>query len=194
MVPSLGRRSADHGPSRRDVLIGLGACCTPMLAGCLGDSEDRSTDPVDLTDGQVCEVCGMEIDAHFGPAVQAFYADQPDREDGPIPFDSLHEFVNYDIDQSAQGNDRLAAYATDYASVDFEVIEHDDGIYLPTFATVDVFEPIDELYFVIDSDLQGAMGPDAFPMSDAAAATDLAQAHGGATVEWSDIRDSTDFG
>lgn len=195
MSPTSATRCDGHHQlrlSRRRVLGGLATMGIASVAGCLGDNEEIDTRPVSLTDGQTCAVCGMEIAGHHGPAVQAFYDDHPVDGDPPVGFDSVHEFVSFDGDQLARGNERLAAYATDYSTVEYEVHQRDEGAYISTHAAADDFVEVDELHYVIESELLGAMGGDAFPFSDSDEAEQVAEEYSGTVVDWQTVSQTFD--
>lgn len=173
--------------TRRSVLAGLVAGGLAVVAGCIGEGDSGAVKPIALDDGQTCAVCGMVVADHYGPAVQAFYDSHPDGGSGPVPFDSVNEFVTFDAEQSTQGNDRIAAFATDYAQVDVTPIEGADGTYLPTVVSVDAFAPVEELRFVVESELKGAMGFDAMPVSSESVGEDLIADHGGELVDWETV-------
>ncbi len=172
--------------SRRTLLKSLGIIGLTAVAGCLGDDEDIDYEPISLTDGQTCAVCGMEIAGHFGPAVQAYY----DGEDEPVGFDSLFEFIEYDAQQLATGGERSAAFATDYSRVTYEVTDVDGELYISTHAEVSDFTELELLEFVIDTPVKGAMGYDAIPFGDKEDAQSFAFDHDGSTVDWNSLVDT----
>lgn len=179
--------------SRRGFIGGVAAVAIGTTAGCLGDDEDESPpEPIGLTEGQTCEVCGMEIAAHHGPAVQAFYEDSPIDGDGPAAFDSVHEFVSFDVEQRTRGNDRVAAFATDYASVEYDLIEQNDSTYISTHVGAEDFAPVEDLHYVVESTVLGAMGEDAYPFSNEDEALELVETYGGSVVEWTTIAEMFD--
>lgn len=171
--------------SRRSMLLAMSGLTVASLAGCVGDDESGAFHPISLTDGQTCAVCGMEIAAHFGPAVQAYYGG----EDDPIAFDSVHEFLEYDAQQRIAGESLMAGFATDYSRVAYTVETVDGDDYISTHAAAEDFTALEELSFVIDSDIRGAMGSDAFPFSDPADADAFAVEFGGAVATWETLRD-----
>ena len=174
------------------MLLGAAAVGTALLAGCQsdGDSSDEPAEPIALTDGQQCDVCGMVIDEQFGPAGQAFYADGgPDDRDGPAWFDSVSELVVYHGEQLAGGATDRGVFVTDYSGVEYELAERDDALYVTTHAEEEAFEDATTLSFVVDSAVQGAMGPDYIPFSDAADADSFADEHGGTVSEWDELMD-----
>lgn len=172
----------------------MAATAGVVTTGCLGDDtgDESDPEPIDLTDGQTCEVCGMVIEDHYGPAVQAFYEDPPVETDGPVAFDSVLEFVTFDADQRARGYHWDVAYATDYTTVSYEITEQADGSYISTHAAASDFAPIGSLHFVIDSDILGAMGHDAHPFSDRDDAVELTTTYGGSVVDWTTLAPSTE--
>lgn len=167
--------------NRRVFLAGV-AGLSMGLAGCLGDEADN--EPIDLTGDVTCDVCGMVIEEHFGPAAQAFYDEGPPNRDGPARFDSVAEMVTYD-QETHWG--REAAFATDYSQVESEPERVDGTPYMPTDASQNVFEPVESLAFVVGSELEGAMGPDAFPFGTETDAEAVTADFGGEVVEWADL-------
>lgn len=173
--------------SRRQLILSASAGIMVPLAGCLGEDAEVDTDPIDLGGGFSCVVCGMEIGAHYGPAVQAFYENGSGDGERPVAFDSLYEFINYDNEQELRRNDRLAAYATDYSVVDFDLEVHEDEVFISTHVASGAFAPVADLLYVVDSDLRGAMGPDAMPFSERDLAESITADHGGRVVEWTEL-------
>lgn len=190
-----GRQATPHGPScsgytRRRILKAMTSITFVATAGCLGsETEDTDPDPIDLTEGQTCAVCGMVIEDYHGPAAQAYYDESPLEGSGPVPFDSVAEFVTFDIDQRSRGNERIAAFATDYSAVSFDLEEQSEGIYISTHAQASDFAPIEDLLYVIDSDILGAMGDDALPFSDQDQASEITSQYGGTVVNWSRLEE-----
>ena len=172
-------------PTRRRVLTGAVGATAAALAGCLDDDEaDEATpDPVDLA-GQECDVCGMLIDEHHGPAGQAFFEDAPDARDGPARFDSVTELIAYLDERAAAGEEPRAIYVTDYSRVDYEVTEIDGGKYVSSHVDSDVFADAETLEYVTGSEVEGAMGADHLPFSDPDDAAAFVAAHGGEVVGW----------
>lgn len=174
-------------PLSRRAFMSTVAGGVAVFAGCLGD-DDIETDPIDLDSGQTCEICGMEIAAHYGPAVQAFYDEGPSDGKEPVPFDSVFEFVNYDNDQRARGWERLAAFSTDYSAVDYSLDDRSDGHYISTHATADAMAPVSDLTFVVESEVKGAMGPEAIPFSEEPDAIAFIDEHGGESASLEELR------
>ena len=171
--------------SRRGLLIGGASLAAAALAGCLGDddgSADEPVEPVDLTGGVECAVCGMVIEEHHGPAGQLFYGDED-----PVPFDSVGEMIVYHEDRRARGDDLRAAFVTDYSRVDYRLDERDGEFYISSHAEREVFADVADVSFVVDSPVQGAMGDDHFPFSDAEEASAFADEHGGEVRSWDDL-------
>lgn len=176
---------------RRSLLIGMAGALVISASGCLGDAEP-APEPVDLTDGETCDACGMVIADNFGPAVQAFYdADGLGTTERPARFDSVHEFVTYHQELTLQGADLLAGFATDYASVEFTIEWIDDVPYISSHAAAADFRDVEELTFVVGSEVVGAMGSDAIPFSETARADEFLEEFGGDRLGWADI--STGF-
>lgn len=174
--------------TRRRLLFGAGAATTALLAGCAGDDgPDVSTDPIDLA-GRACEVCGMIIDEHPGPNGQVFFADgNPPGRDGPARFDSMPCLRTYLMEAERKGWETAAILVTDYSVIDYEIIEVDAGVYISSHTDPDDFADATELVYVIESGLQGAMGPATIPFSDAGDAAALIDEYGGERRQWDEL-------
>ncbi len=179
---------------RRRFLAGTASFAAATLAGCLGgddDSEPVSADPIALTDGQECDVCGMLIADHYGPAGQLYYADgKPDDRDGPARFDSIAELLVYHRERRSRGWELRAAFVTDYSSVDYELLEREGTTYISTHANAAAFADATTLEFVVDSGIEGAMGEDIVPFSDREDAEGFVDEHGGNLRTWDELRDA----
>lgn len=175
-----------RGPAlpRRTFMLGLGSGVA-LVAGCVGDDEEN--EPIDLGDGLTCDGCGMVIEEHFGPAIQAYYEGGFDDRDGPARFDSVVEFLTFDADVSWRRNE---TFATDYSAVDVELEEQSGTTYIPSVVGADTFAPVDELVYLVDSEVEGAMGPDALPHSEPDDAEALRATFGGEIVEWDELPES----
>lgn len=186
-----GHTSADtSGISRRRVLAGAAVVAGTTLAGCLEDDEvaDEPVAPIDLDDGQECDVCGMVIEDHYGPAGQLFYADGgPDGRDGPARFDSVTELVVYHNEQAARDRALRSAFVTDYSSVDYDLEERDGTLYISSHVAADRFADATTLSFVVDSAVEGAMGQEFIPFDDDADAEAFVDEHGGEVLPWDDL-------
>lgn len=184
----------DAEPTRRRMLALAGASAGTLLAGCLGDSSPaEAPDPIALEGGLQCDVCGMVIGEHFGPNGQLFYEDfEPGGHENPARFDALEACLfPYLFQQDQQGRSPIAAYATDYSAVEYTLETIDEQTYISTHTTADSFAPAETLNYVVDSSLQGAMGPDFFPFGDRADAEDVAGEFGGRVIGFEKI--STDL-
>ena len=175
--------------SRRRFLIGTATAGVIALAGCADDAADaEAPDPVDLADGQACDVCGMVIADHYGPNGQIFYAgDRPADRDGPAWFDSLHEAYEFHLDHVDRGWEPLAVYVTDYSSVDYTIEEYDGERYVSTHPEADAFVDAERATFVAGSAVNGAMGPDLVPFTDEEEAAAFADEHGGELIDHDEI-------
>lgn len=181
-------------PTRRRVLLGAGTLTTAVLAGCLGSGgpDDEAAEPLDLTEGQECDVCGMAIAEHFGPAGQVFYADgKPADRDGPAWFDSVAELLVFHAEREARGWEQRAAFVTDYSSVEYDLLEGDERLHISTHAAAGDFADATELHYVADSEVHGAMGEDFLPFSDQGDAEAFAEDHGGEVLGWGEVAGRT---
>lgn len=177
--------------TRRTLMGAIGVAAVGGIAGCLGDDE-VDPDPIALDDGQSCIVCGMEIAAHHGPAVQAFF-DEPVVDDPPAAFDSVAELAVYVREEESRGNEVVEAYATDYAAVDYELEAVDGDRYISTHAARSDVASVSGLEFVVGSEVHGAMGEDAIPFGDSDAAAAFADEHGGEVLDWSETVSALDM-
>ena len=188
-----GSRASECLPSknrsRRHVLVGLSSASI-ALAGCLGDedSSDAPAEPISLDDGQNCDVCGMRIDEHYGPAGQVFYADgKPEERDGPAWFDSIQELLVYHEQRRELGWERREAFVTDYSSVDFEISERDETLCISSHVAAESFAEATSVEYVVDSLVEGAMGPEYLPFSDSEEAVNLTEEYEGTIRSWEDL-------
>jgi len=186
------RQSTTSRAHRRRFLAGMGTLTTAALAGCLtDDSSDSPAEPVALTDGQLCDVCGMVIADHYGPAGQIFYEDgKPDVRDGPAWFDSVTELLEYHAKHAVQGWTDRAVFVTDYSSVEYELIDGDERVHISTHASAGDFADATECYYVADSEVRGAMGEDYFPFSAQTDAETFADEYDGIVRNWGNLIDS----
>ncbi|RQG91817.1 nitrous oxide reductase accessory protein NosL [Natrarchaeobius chitinivorans] len=179
------------GRSRRSVLVGVGALAVGGLAGCLGDegpAETAPAEPIALTDGETCDVCGMVIEDHHGPAGQLFFEDgEPEDRDGPARFDSLVELRNYLEERTQRGWELREAFVTDYSSVQYDLVERNGTTYVSSHVDAAAFADATTLSYVVDSAVEGAMGPDYVPFSEAADAEEFVDENGGEIRQWDDL-------
>jgi nitrous oxide reductase accessory protein NosL len=182
--------------TRRTLLTTAAAGAVGTLAGCLGGSEDEEVPaPISLTGGQACDQCNMVIDKHPGPVAQTYYLDDPpsqleDREDGHGRFCSTWCLYRFVLDREQSGFEPVGSYATDYSGVDYE-LDQDAGVTIidpaPPHLEAETFERVSELVFVVDSDVEGAMGASLIGFSDEENASAFADEYGGDILEDDDI-------
>lgn len=159
------------------------------FAGCLGENSDDGegipAEPIDLTDGQACDVCGMSIADHYGPAGQLFYVDdKPDDRDGPAWFDSVTELLAYHEERLEYGWGLRGGFVTNYSTVDYDLLERDDGTYISSHASSEAFAGVDDVEYVIDSGVEGALGEDHLPFSEREDAAAFAEEYDGEVRSW----------
>lgn len=184
------RCAHDRRCPRRRVLAATGAAVAAGLAGCLEDDDpgEEPADPIDLSGGATCDVCGMVIEDHYGPAGQLFYADgNPDDRDGPARFDSLVELVASHEERLERGWELREAFVTDYSSVDYRLEERNGTTYISSHVGADAFADATDLSYVVDSDVEGAMGPDFLPFSRREDATAFVDEHGDEVRTWDEL-------
>lgn len=176
--------------TRRSV-IALGcAACAAGLAGCLGGSDPAETpDPVAIGDEDTCDSCGMVIAMNAGANAQVFYADhEPAGHPSPALFDSLRAgLFPFNHERTERGWEATAVYATDYAAVDYEVTVREGMPFISSHLAADSFAPVDELVYVVGSEIRGAMGRDFVPFGDRPAAEGFAEEYGGTVAAYADL-------
>ncbi len=183
---------ADNSISRRLFLAAGVTGGVVALSGCLGDSEDVP-DPVALDQGQVCDQCDMQIDVHPGPSGQAYYLEDPpedlseDREDGLAHFCSSWCTYIYVRENEEEGVEPAGIYTTDYSNVDEEVYDDGGVQVVSAHNEADAFADTGELTYVVDSDVEGAMGASLIGFSDSGDADAFADEYGGMLLEHDDI-------
>ncbi len=180
-------------PTRRVVLGTIVAGAAGGLAGCLGDEE--LPEPISLADEDLyCDNCNMVIQNNPGPVGQSYYLDDApleiaEREDGVAHFCSglcLYEFIH---EQDSQGFEPVGSYATDYSTVEYDLRDDGGATVITEHLEEEAFAPTDELTFVVDSDIQGAMGSSVIGFSESGDAEAFAADHGGELYEEDDITD-----
>lgn len=181
--------------SRRHMLRVLTAGGVACLAGCLGGS-DEVPDPISL-DGndQLCDSCNMVVENHPGPVGQAFYLDDAptalpeDRDDGIAWFCSTLCTYRFVLEEVEYGHEPVVVYSTDYSSVDYRLSDDGGATVISAHVEADAFEDVSALTFVVDSDVQGAMGSSLIGFTDANDAESFVAEHGGDRFTDEDITD-----
>lgn len=175
--------------SRRRVLAGASAVAVASVAGCLGGNGDAAPAAVAISDAAACDECGMVISKHPGPNAELYWQGlEPEGRDAPFWFDSLkqcffpHYFEGRDADRTLD-----AAYVTDYSAVEYAVNTQEGASYITSHTGADSLADATTLSYVVESDVQGAMGPDFVPFSDDADAEAFAGEHGGSVVAFDEI-------
>lgn len=177
--------------TRRRFVAASGAAGVAALAGCAGGKSDDgpAPDAVSLADGKQCDVCGMVIGEHAGPNGQLFYREHaPEAHDAPAWFDSLKGCLfPYYFEREQRDWDARAVYVTDYSAFDYEVSRTEGRTYIETATAPETFARADEVTLVVDSGVEGAMGPDFVPFSDDGDAESFRSAYGGRLVAFGDV-------
>jgi copper chaperone NosL len=184
--------STETDMTRRSVLALAAAGSIGAVAGCLGD--DTSTpDPVALDQGQACDNCGMEVDVHPGPVGQAYYTDErpstlPEgREDGRATFCSTWCLYKFVLEAEQRGTDATIRYATDYSTVQYDLYEDQGTTVITAHVAAGDFTPTEDLTYVVDSEVEGAMGASLIGFSEESDAERFADDHGGVLTGHGDI-------
>ena len=177
-----------RGVPRRSVLAGASAMAAASVAGCLGG--DGSAPPaVAVAGAAACDECGMVISNHPGPNGEIYWEDTaPESHDAPFWFDSLKQcFFPHYFEGDDAGQSLSAAYVTDYSAVDYSVNAQGGTSYVTSHTDADAFADATELEYVVESDVEGAMGPDFVPFSDSNDAEAFASEYGGSVVAFDEV-------
>lgn len=178
--------------TRRGVVVGAAGLAVG-LAGCIGggDGDGAAPEPITLDQDDSCELCGMVIPNHPGPAAQIFYADQqPSGHDNPARFCSIWEAFQYDFERLDRGWEREAFYVTDYSGVDYEIIEDGGDLLLSSHPAAEHFVDATETTMVVGSDVKGAMGRDLVPFTAEDDATAFQEEYGGDVMGFDEVSPS----
>jgi len=177
--------------SRRAYLVTATASGVAFLAGCLGGGGETTVpDPVDIEDDQACDQCDMRIAMHPGPVGQAYYLDDTpdelpdDREDGHARFCSSWCTYVYTLERDPSP---AGIYTTDYSTVDYTVQTDAGTAVIDAHFGADAFADVDDLTYVVDSDVEGAMGGSLIGFSESADAEAFSDEYGGELVEHGDV-------
>ncbi|MFC6953267.1 nitrous oxide reductase accessory protein NosL [Halorubellus litoreus] len=175
--------------SRRRVLAGASAVAVASVAGCLGGNGDAAPAAVAISDVAACDECGMVISKHPGPNAEIYWADvEPEGRDAPFWFDSLKQcFFPHYFEGRDAGRSLDAAYVTDYSAVEYSVNTREGASYITSHTSADSMADATSLSYVVESDVEGAMGPDFVPFGDDADAEAFAAEHGGSVVAFDEI-------
>ncbi|WP_049920195.1 nitrous oxide reductase accessory protein NosL [Halobiforma nitratireducens] len=173
---------------RRTVLVGAAGVGVAALAGCLGEDGDVP-DPITVDGDLACDQCTMQIGQHPGPVGQTHYDDPEDvlEEDRPAQFCSSTCTYVHTFEQENAGHDPTATYLTDYSTVDYDVELDDDIEEISSHLAADSFAVVEDLTMVVDSDVQGAMGPSMIGFSDADEAEAFQAEYGGDRYDHEDV-------
>ncbi len=168
---------------RRRFLLLAGALVG--TAGC--GSGGETPEPVALDDGQNCDQCGMVVEQHPGPVGQTYYeGDRPEGRDGPAWFCSSVCAYRYRFDAIDRDWTPVVTYLTDYSSVEY-TIEGEARQFISAHLDAGDFAPEDALELVVESDVEGAMGPALIPFADGEDARAFADEHGGDVIDASEV-------
>lgn len=178
--------------TRRTLLRVMGASGVAAVAGCLGSSQE-APEPVDLDQGQTCDTCNMRIEMHPGPVGQSYYMDDAppvlpdDRPDGVAWFCSTQCQYSFTLEQAERDYEPLISYATDYSDFEWELREQQGATVISANLSAETQVDLRELTLVVNSDIEGAMGPSLIGFSDAADAEAFADEHGGDLFQHEDV-------
>lgn len=148
------------------VLAALALC---VLAGC-GRHDNASQLAVAIAKGDICVVCGMEIDQQPGPRAEAYVADKP------IRFGSTRDFFGFVI-QPDVIHQLGRLYVQDSARIDWQHPAND--------ATS--FTEARNAWYVAWQPLPGEMGPTFASFAHRADAEIFRKEHGGALLRFNQV-------
>ncbi|AXR78381.1 nitrous oxide reductase accessory protein NosL [Natrarchaeobaculum sulfurireducens] len=180
-------RAQDSHPTRRVFLGGAVAVSVGALAGCMGD--DDGPDAISIPSEQACDQCSMEIGRHPGPNGQAHYDDAEALfdEDRPAMFCASTCAYVWTFEREDEGHDPTAFYLTDYSSVDYSVDEDAGIVEISSHLEEETFASATDLALVVDSEVEGAMGPSMIGFSDADDAEEFQAEWGGDVYDHDDV-------
>jgi nitrous oxide reductase accessory protein NosL len=180
---------ADRRVSRRTVLVGSALTGLTALAGCLGGDEDADApDPITIEAGTSCDNCTMAIVDYPGPVGESFYEDAEELlgDDRPAQFCSTRCTYAFTFDHEEE-SDPIATYVTDYSSVDYEIDTGGDAPEISSHVEAEYFAPAADLTYVVDSEVEGAMGASIIGFSDPDDAAAFQDEYGGDRYEHEDV-------
>lgn len=169
------------------LVAGVGFAST--ATGCLGGDEELP-EPISLDAGQACDFCGMIIQDHPGPVGQTYYRDNVPEgraDDQPAWFCSNICLFDFYFERRQQGWEPLVHYTTDYSAVDYEVKEEQERLTLTAHPEAENFANGEDTTVVVDSEVEGAMGPSLVPFTDDEDATAFQDEYGGDVLAFGDI-------
>ncbi|MFA9504318.1 nitrous oxide reductase accessory protein NosL [Natrinema sp. H-ect1] len=173
---------------RRTILAGSALTGLAALAGCLDGDEASGPDPVTIEDGTNCDNCTMPIVDYPGPVGEAFYDDAEALLDEDRPAQFCSSLCTYAFTfEHEDDQEPSVTYATDYSSVDYEIDTDGDAPEITSHVEADDFAPITDLTLVVDSEVEGAMGPSMIGFSDTDDADAFQADYGGDLYEHGDV-------
>jgi nitrous oxide reductase accessory protein NosL len=181
--------------TRRTCLQAAAAGTAVGLAGCVGglggDDCPNGSNPqaIALSGTKQCDVCGMVISQHPGPVGQIFYCSNgPEGRDNPAYFDALNPCLfDYYFEKDDAGWEPTGIFVTDYAAVDYEVYAEGGEQYVSAHVEAEAFTDATEAWFVVGSDVKGAMKTAIVPFSEESAASSFADEYGGELYRFDEI-------
>ncbi|MFP4609757.1 MAG: nitrous oxide reductase accessory protein NosL [Thiohalophilus sp.] len=142
-----------------------------LAGGCdRGDESARAHEPVPISQGDECHVCGMTINNHPGPKAQAFIRDKAT----PFKYCSTRDLFSHVLQPEVRS--RIS-----------QIYTHDMGSTEWDAPANDAFTDAREAWYVINHPRKGAMGPTLASFADKSAAEDFIEQHGGEIVRFDEI-------
>jgi nitrous oxide reductase accessory protein NosL len=131
----------------------------------------------------------MAVTEHPGPNGELFFAaNTPAGHPNPARFESLQSCLfPYRRARRREGWTIVAAYVTDYSSVDYRIDETGGQPTISAHTARASFADATALRYVVESDVHGAMGTDFLPFADAEEANTFAADWNGRVVAYDDI-------
>ena len=142
-----------------------------LLSGCdRGDKSAQSHDPVPISNGDECHVCGMTINNYPGPKGQAFIRNHST----PFKYCSTRDLFSHILQPEVRSR-ITQIYTHDMGSTEWDTPSNT------------AFTDARQAWFVINHPMKGAMGPTLASFAEKTAAENFVEQHGGKIVRFDDI-------
>lgn len=142
-----------------------------VLSGCdSGNESAQAHEPVPISSGDECHVCGMTIHNHPGPKGQAFIRNQS----MPFKYCSTRDLFSHILQPEVRS--RIT-----------QIYTHDMGSTAWDSPDNSAFTDARQAWYVIHHPMTGAMGPTLASFAEQAAAEEFIAEHGGEVVRFDEI-------
>jgi copper chaperone NosL len=184
---------------RRTLLRSIGATLAASASsGCLGALDggsaaaDDTPTPVSLSGEKQDDQGGMVIGKHGGPNGQIFYAENsPEGRENPAWFHTLtYGLFPYYFERKRRGWTAEVVYVTDYSNVDYTVREGGGRAVVSSPTAADTFGDAEAMTYVVESTVEGGMGPAMLPFSAGGDADAFVDEYGGRRLAFGEITET----